>query len=374
MTVVLKILAWAGKYIGHLFSKLPVTGSFQRILIFQAGGVGDIVRIFPVIMLLRKQFPKATLVSLSPFSGTVYQLLPDPSGLDERIDYEPRRQHSNLASKLRLAWSLRKHRYDLIINPARGEGMIENAILSLIIGAPCRVGFEKNGAGFLNTVKVPLQDHVPITRQNLGLLLAVGIAPTLEKASLRIPEEALAYADAFIHSYRPTTHKLIAIQPGNYWRQELRWPQDRYADMIDALAARHQCVIVLLGTQAEAGLNQWIVNRAKTAHPIDLAGQTSLTQMAAIVARSDLFIGNDSGPLHLALALEVPSVGIFGYTLPEQVISPTGPCIALKKESQESLFLHEPFREFKSSVANPIEQIEVADVLQAAESLLSSPG
>jgi ADP-heptose:LPS heptosyltransferase len=333
--------------------------------------VGDIIRIFPVIMSLRKQFPQATLVSLSSFSATVYQLLPDQSMLDKCIEYDPRRLHNSLASKLRLAWSLRKHRFDLIVNPSRGEGMIENAIFSFMIGAHCRVGFEKNGAGFVNTVKVPLQDQVPITRQNLDLLLAVGVVPALEKASLRIPRDDLAYADAFIRSYVPPSHKVITIQPGNHWRQELRWHQDRYAEVIDGLAASHKCVIVLLGTQAEADLNQWILNHTKIAKPIDLAGQTSLTQMTAILSRSDLFIGNDSGPLHLALALEVPAIGIFGYTLPEQVISPTGPCIALRKGPQESLFLHEPFHDFKSSVDNPIEKIEVGDVLNAAETLLT---
>lgn len=372
MKIVLKIIAWIGKYIGHWFSKSPETIVFQRILVFQAGGIGDIVRVFPIIMSLRDQLPNAYLVSLSSFSDKVYHLLPASYEPDECTSYEPLRQHRGLISKLRLAWSLRKQHFDLIISPARGEGMIEHAILALIIGAPCRVGFEKNGAGFLHTVKVPLQDQTPITQQNLNLLGAVGITPSVEKIVLQIPEKDLAYADAFIQSCRPMTQKLITIQPGNHWRQELRWPQDRYADLIKALAAKYQCIIVLLGTQAETDLNQWILERTKITQLIDLAGKTTLTEMVSILARSDLFIGNDSGPLHLALALGVPSVGIFGYTLPEQVISPTGPCIAINKGPKERLFLHEPFHDFKSSVTNPIDSVEIVDVLQAAETLLSS--
>jgi len=371
MKIVLKIIAWIGKYIGHWFTKSPESITFQRILIFQAGGIGDIVRVFPVIMSIREQLPNAYLVSLSSFSDKVYQLVPRSYEPDECSSYEPLKQHRGLISKLRLAWSLRKQHFDLIISPARGEGMIEHAILAFIIGAPCRVGFEKNGAGFLHTVKVPLQDQISITQQNLNLLESVGITPSVEKVVLRIPERDLVYADTFIQSYRPMTHKLISIQPGNHWRQELRWPQDRYADLIEALVAKYQCVIVLLGTQAESDLNQWILERTKITQLIDLAGQTTLAEMVALLARSDLFIGNDSGPLHLALALDVPSVGIFGYTLPEQVISPTGPCIAINKGPKERLFLHEPFHDFKPFATNPIDSVEVADVLQAAETLLS---
>lgn len=372
MKAILQIMASVGAHIGHWFDKQPQSSSYQHILIFQAGGIGDIVRIFPVIQSLRNQFPNAHIASLSPFAESVYSLLPEASTPDQSISYEPLKQHKGLSSKLRLAWSLRKQRFDLIINPARGEGMIEHAILCFLMGTAIRVGFEKNGAGFLNSVKVPLQDQIAITQQNLNLLTAIGVKPTVRKINLQVTGANHAFAQSLIQQYRTSPkHRLIAVQPGNHWRQELRWPAERYAELMQLLTQNHSCTILLLGTAVEADLNQWLLKKLTSKHAVDLAGQTNLNQMVAILACCDLFIGNDSGPLHLALALETPAIGIFGYTRPTQVIAATGPCIALHKAPPDSWFLHQPFAEFNPDAHNPIEYVQVSDVLQAANDLLN---
>ncbi|WP_367154601.1 glycosyltransferase family 9 protein [Methylomonas sp. HYX-M1] len=371
MKLLLKIIAWCGKYIGFLFSHQPDNGDFKRILVFQAGGIGDIIRVFPVITALRERFPDAYIASLSPFPETVYQLLPEQYRPNPRFAYEPLKQHKGLSAKLRLMHSLRKQRFDLIINPARGEGMLENAILAWVCGAPCRAGFERAGAGFLNTVKVELQDRIAIVRQNLDLLNALGIAEQTP-VGLEIAAADRDFARQLLASLRQNPEQaIVVVQAGNHWRPELRWPQQRYAQLLQTLSRQRPCLFLLLGTTAETALNRWVISEAALDNVVDLSGQTTLTQLAAVMTAADLFIGNDSGPLHLALAVGVPCIGLFGYTLPAQVICTSDNCIALHKASAEQVFLHQPFQEFDRTTRNPIENIDVDEVAAAAVGLLN---
>jgi ADP-heptose:LPS heptosyltransferase len=296
-----------------------------------------------------------------------------PRAITESFPYEPTGEHRGLLGKLLLARKLREYDFDLIINPARGEGMLENTIISFLIGARWRIGFEKDGSGFLNTVKVPFKQMRPVVEQNLDLLRASSIEPTVQSISLRIPEEDLVFGDSFRDAHISTGELLISIHTGSYWRRHLQWPFRRYIDLIKKILKQYHCKVVLLGTKEETLMVHQIMTVVEDSRIINMAGKTTLTQVAAILSRSDLFIGNDSGLLHVSLALKVPSIGIFGYTSPRQVISPEGPCIALHKGNEECLYYHQPFFEFKPKEKNPIELIEVTEVLQAVKTILVKP-
>ena len=367
---ILRGVAFAGKRTGRLFDRPPRLETCRRILIFQGGGLGDIFRVFPLILSLHPRFPKAALYTLTPFSGTVFKLFPRPDHIAAAFDYSPAGAHRGLAGKRRLIKALRPYRFDLIINPGRGEGMLENTLLSYQIGAPCRVGFEKEGAGFLNTVKVSLRDDRPIVEQNLDLLRAIGV-PAVPHLSLRVPDDALSFGAELKQSFLSEGESLFAIHPGSFWRKELQWPLPRYIALARALLDLYRCKIVLLGTQEEAPLAEQMRSAVESPRLISMAGKTTLPQVASLIRSADLYIGNDSGLLHLSLGLQTPTVGLFGYTDPRQVIAPEGPCIALHKASDEALYFHQPFYQFNPKGKNPIERIEVADVLEAVYTLLN---
>jgi ADP-heptose:LPS heptosyltransferase len=367
--LILRGAAFAGKRTGGLFDRAPRLERCRRILIFQGGGLGDILRVFPLILSLHQRFPNASLYTLTPFSNIVFKLFPRPDLIAGSFNYDPAGEDRGLAGKSRLVKRLRPHRFDLIINPGRGEGMIENAILSYRIGAPCRVGFDREGAGFLNTVKVPLQDDRPIVEQNLDLLRALGI-PTAPHLSLRVPDEEASFGPALRKELLSDGEQLIALHPGSFWRKELQWPLPKYIDLAGEILLRYRCRIVLLGTKEEAPLAEQMRAALNNSRLISMAGKTGLAQVASLLKSADLFIGNDSGLLHLSLGLKVPAIGLFGYTDPRQVIAPEGACIALHKPSGEALYFHQPFYRFKPGEKNPIERIEVAEVLEAADTLL----
>lgn len=369
----LEALACFGRWAGGAFDRPCRPDACRRILVFQAGGIGDILRVFPVIQSLLDRFPRASVTTLTPFADTVFQLFPGRGDIAQTLSYDVRGDHRGLRGKLALARALRVQGFDLVVNAARGEGMLENTILSFATGAPCRVGFEKDGAGFLNTVKVRLDDHRALLRQNLALLRAIGIEPAVREIAIRISEEEARVAAFFVRERLAPGERLIALHPGSFWRTRLQWPLPRYAALTRELLHAHPCRILLLGTREEAPLTREIVESAPNPRLIDLAGQTSLPRVAALLSRSHLFIGNDSGLLHLALALRIPSIGLFGHTSPGQVIDPTGPCIALQKPARGRRYLHQPFFTFDPAEPNPIESIEVPDVLEAAGTLLRLP-
>src|SRR5579863_104000 len=364
----LRALARVGHRLGRRSDRPCRPDTFRKILIFQAGGIGDILRAFPLILALKGRFPEARLYTLTPFHDSVFRLFPAPEAIARSFCYNPAGAHRGLRAKWRLAQELQTYRFDLIVNPGRGEGMLENAILAFFIGAPCRIGFEKDGAGFPNTIKRPLLEDRPILVQNMELLRPIGV-DSFPPLSIRIPEEGLRGASLLVPE-RTEGERLIAIHAGSHWSHHLQWPLDRYVELTRRLLQESPHRIFLLGSPAEARLTGRIAEETDDRRVIDLAGKTGLGEVAGVLARMDLFIGNDSGLLHVALALKIPAVGIFGWTSPRQVIAPEGPCVALHKGTGP-LYLHQPFFELANSGrVNPIDRIEVQEVLDAAQSLL----
>lgn len=366
---ILKTLAAVGRRIGPAFDRPTPARPPARMLIFQAGGIGDMLRIFPLLLSIRQAWPESRLFTLTPFASTVFDLLAPSHAIERRFSYDPEREHRGIRRKWALTRLLRGYHFDLIVNPGRGEGMIENALIAYAIGAPTRVGFDRDGAGFLHTHKVALDDQRPIVQQNLDLLRALGVEPAVATAPLHVPFEASAEAE---HLVPPGSDALIALHPGSHWRHHLQWPAERYAAVANALLSRYPCRVLLLGTPDEASLTGSIARTVGHPRLLDLGGRTTLMQAAAVLSRCRLFIGNDSGLLHVALGFKVPSIGIFGYTSPRQVIAPEGPCIALQKDHGTARYLHQPFYRFPHG-ANPITLIQVDEVLQAASRLLERP-
>ncbi|MGB4066601.1 MAG: glycosyltransferase family 9 protein [Nitrospira sp.] len=357
--------------IGHALARpsTPITKleAPNRILVFQAGGIGDILRTFPVLESLHAAFPDAELFTLSPFNTSVYELLPEPEILTGKLSYNPTSDHRSFMTKIALTQTVRRQTFDLIVNPARGQGMLQHALLSFAFGAPIRIGFNDAGAGFANTIRIPLAKDKPIVRQNLDLLRAIGIEPQVPNIHLRVrPIDLTPPLPQPLDKLGP----LIAIHPGSTWDSCLQWPLTRYTELLSALLREYRGTILLLGTGPEASMGEALLTHSKSPRLVNLIGKTSLTQVVAILSRCVLFIGNDSGLLHVALGLRTPAIGLFGYTAPCQVIDPEGPCIALHKPGEAPLYEHQAFFNFDERRPNPLNNIQVEDVLEAARSLL----
>lgn len=282
------------------------------------------MRIFPAIKSIYDDFPGASIsVLVFPRAKEVFQLFPEKEGIREIIDYDPEGLHKGFFKRIALILSLRRKNYDIIYVPARGKGTDGTLIMAFLAGAPHRIGFEGDGAGFLNTVCLDFKESTPITVQNLSLLKLAGLEVKREEICLNIPEKDMAFARRLTGTF--PSHLLISLHMGAVWNARYRsWPIENHISLLKILVSELNARIVIIGGEEE--MDERIARAVNTDAIIDATGKVTIPQMAAIIKSSDIFIGNDSGPLHIAEATGTPYIGIFGPTSPQQVLSyPTGP-------------------------------------------------
>jgi ADP-heptose:LPS heptosyltransferase len=316
-------------------SSLPDKREIKKILVIESGGIGDLLRVFPAIECLQTNFPGAEVSILaSPSARGVFSFFPNREAALNVIDYDLKGRHRSFLKKLLLISALRKRRYDLIYAPGRGVGMREQAVISLMIGAHHRLGFREKEKGFLNTVEVEFRENVPILIQNLAILRAAGLEIHCGEIRSDVPQEDMAKAEKFLRGHDLyNSHPLISIHPVSVWSKGfLSWPLDKYISLIKMLLSELNAKVIIVGDKGESAGGEKIMGEIRSAAVVNAIGKTSISRTAALIKLSDIFIGNDSGPLHIAASLKKKSVGIFGPTLPEQVLAPFEGFIAVKKK------------------------------------------
>jgi ADP-heptose:LPS heptosyltransferase len=325
--------------------RLPDKRKIKKILVIESGGIGDLLRVFPAIECLQANFPGAEVSILaSPSARGVFSFFPNREAALNVIDYDLKDRHRSFLKKLLLIFVLRKRRYDLIYAPGRGVGMREQAVMSFMIGAPCRLGFREKRKGFLNTVEVEFREDVPILEQNIAILRAAGLKIYTDEIRSDVSQEDMAEAEKFLkeHGFY-NSHPLISIHPVSVWSKGfLSWPLDKYISLIKMLLRELNAKVIIIGDKGERAGGEKIMKEIRSRAVVSAIGLTSISRTAALIKLSDIFIGNDSGPLHIAASLKKKSVGIFGPTLPEQVLATFGGFIAVKKNLPcSSCYLHQ---------------------------------
>lgn len=342
-------------------------GKVKKVLVIAGGGIGDLMGVLPAIESLRKNFPHASITLLAaPSSCGLLVLYPSRGIIDELISYEPRARHRGLGAKMLLVRSLRKKKFDLSYAPGRGEGMREEMVMNFLIGAPVRLGFSQGKTGFLNTCTAEFSGNVPILRQNLEILRVAGLEVTSAGLDLEVPEKGLRDVYALLERRGiKRGSPFIVIHPGAAWNGAQRcWPVKKYIELIRILIKERAQKVVVIGSRGEKPVGEEILT-ALSGEPsvINAIGETSLMEMAGLISLSALFIGNDSGPLHLAQAFNVPIVAIFGLTSPKQVIWQEERCVSLQPPSAVPRYLHQYDYKRDKSDGEVFELITVEDVM-----------
>ncbi len=317
----------------------------RKILVLAGGGIGDLIGVLPAVESLRANFPRASITLLAaPSSSIVLELYPKRGIIDEIMDYEPEGRHRGMAAKIALSLSLRRKGVDLSYAPGRGEGMREEMVMSYLTGAYSRLGFRQARAGSLHTCSVELRDDLPIMRQNLGILRAAGMDVGTDGVDLVVPASGLKGASSLLDTWGVArSEPFIIIHPGASWKGALRcWPLRKYMELMRVLVREEGRKIIVTGGSAEASMAEEVSREFKgEMGVINAIGKTTLLQMAALMSLSSLFIGNDSGPLHIAQALGVPSVAIFGFTSAAQVVWRKDLCVVVEPSGVTPRYLHQ---------------------------------
>jgi len=344
--------------------------NIKKILVIAIGGIGDILRLFPVFIALRNHCPttEITVVTIFDEDHDVWDLLPGTAVIEKILHFDVNGIHKTIFNKIRLIQNLRRENFDLIIDTSRGDGMAPNSIMSFLIGGKNRVGFQKQGIGFLHHIKVPFTDDQYIGAQNLNLLSAIGIRGIHPRIRLQLPKPNAQTMVLLEKIQKP----IITIHPGAQWNGWQRcWPTQRYADLIKRIIDELDAAVILLGDFGDKELNEKIRIGLDLPNIVDIAGKTSLSDAAHIISNSHLFIGNDSSLLHLAAALETPSIGIFGPTSPQQVIPESAYIRAVYHDlSCRPCYDHQPLYKNKCSDKECLTKLSVEQVMAKVRSMI----
>ena len=317
---------------------------FRRILLIKLSALGDVVHTFPVLNKLRRRYPAAQLDWL--VTPGIAELLRHNPAINNVVEFARDErsaawwsgiwQPGPYVSAARLMTTLRAAKYDLVLDL---QGQLRSAFFAFTSGAPVRIGFEKPRADVWQTlsrsipdearrhawrgaregsylaytdhIAVPNLDVHPVERY-LGVGAMLGLDNGAPDFSFPIPKEANARIDALLDYYDVANKRLVVMAPGTNWETK-EWRRDAFAEV-----ARHFLqkgfAVKLIGTERERAVCDAVAALAPGA--INLAGETTLSELAALIARTALCVSNDSGPMHLAVALGRTVVSVFGPTDP----------------------------------------------------------
>lgn len=284
----------------------------RRIAIFRALYLGDFMEAVPALRAIRAHFPLAeiTLIGL-PWNATLvcrYQHyidrfieFPGYPGLTEGMVDQARLE--------RFLAEQRAYHYDLVVQ-MHGSGRCSNAFVCELGGKVTAGYYEQEcPAGLTISAPYPSEQHEIF--RNLGLAALLGCTQLLPRLELPLFAEDHTEADILLRELAVNEDALlIGIHPGSR-SPARRWPTAYFAAVADKLVQRFGARIIVTGSSNEKSIAQTVIERMRTP-AMNLAGRTSFGGLAALIGRLHLFISNDSGPAHIACAVQCPSVTIFG--------------------------------------------------------------
>ncbi len=285
--------------------------TLHRILVVKLADIGDLITATPALRALRRGFPAAQIDLLTtPAAAAVA-----PASLVDRVLTAPRslaRRPADLPALARLLVGLRRTGYDALLflhHLTLGAGVAKYRLLAAAAGAPLLLGLD-NGKGSWLTHRVPDQGfgalhEVAYWLQVVGLLGARDHSRLLHAC---YTSDDLQAVEPLLAGLGP--QPLVAIHPGSGgYAPARRWEPAKWAAVADALIQRYGAQIVLVGTPAD---DADAVQAQMVGPAANLVGQTTLPQLAALLAQCDLFLGADSGVMHVAASVDLPVVALFG--------------------------------------------------------------
>jgi len=305
-------LAWAWDRLAGAPAKLPPS---PHALILKPCCLGDVLMSTPALAALRAGWPAAHIdFAVGPWSRPMLERNPHIERLIDcgRVGSGP----YSLSDWWALAQRIRAGRYDLCLVLDRSPAL---TLLPAVAGVSQRVGLDSDGRGFSLTRRVPAQGIQHEVDLYLACVAALGL-PTIGARLEFYPSPAARQLAAELTpagaSPWVVVHPAGGQNPGMTLSAK-RWPAERYAALIGRLQAERGGRVAVVGGKEDVALAERICEQAGGA-PTNLAGRLSFDELGALLERAQLFIGNDTGAMHLAVAVGAPTVAIFGPSDPRQ--------------------------------------------------------
>ena len=279
----------------------------------------------PAIRAIHAHYPAAEIAVLArPWVAGLYGREPS---IHRMIPYTPKPGRHDLAAKFHVAQALRREHFDCAILL---QNAFEAAAVVRLAGIPRRIGYNRDGRGWLLTDAIP----VPVKGSHerfyyLELLLRAGLIQSLPPdGPIRLAGLEQAAAEGRrLFAGRNICGTVIGVSPGAAYGNAKRWLPERFAEAARALGG----TVAVFGSAAERELCEQV---ARQASGVNFAGQTTLAEFISLTAACALFLTNDSGAMHIASAAGVPTVTIFGST-DHSTTGPTGNLARVVREPVE---------------------------------------
>jgi heptosyltransferase-1 len=346
-----------------------------KILILRLSAMGDVVRTLPAVKALKERTLSSTITWVVEEPSQAF--LKSQTVIDEVILFPRRRWTKGIKSPKRI-WrtiremrrfviDLRKRRFDVVLD---FHGILKSGLLSFLSGSPKRIGYDrrstKEGNFLFSNIKVKLpKEKISRFQRNLILLQGMGLEVKEFKYSLHIPPGDQQYVESFFKNVSATLKRpLIAIHPGTSPKALFkRWMPDQYAQLADRLIRELNASVLYTWGVEEL---EWVKSIQKTMKEPSLLGPKteSLTQLGEVYRHCDLYVGGDTGPMHIASLMGIPVVVIYGPTDPIEN-EPFGNHIKVRKEIGCN-----PCHEYSCKELVCIKAISAEEVFKATKEIL----
>jgi heptosyltransferase II len=306
-----------------------------KILIRATNWIGDAILALPALRAVRKRFADAEIVIVArPHVADLYR---HQQICDRLLGYDLQGVHAGFSGRERLAEVLRAQQFDVAL-------LLQNAFdaawLAWRANIPERIGYARDGRSFLLTkpVPVPRPGEIPTHEKfyYLELLRRAGWIDSLLDETLivlHVSEEKRRHAAEFLLESGVRRHALrIAIGAGASYGSAKCWPPARFAELANHLQLPADADIILIGAASEENVSNAISAEMRRP-PVDLTGKTAIADLPAVLSLCDLFIGNDSGAMHVAAAVGLPVVAVFGPTDPHGTRPVTPRCAVVQEKA-----------------------------------------
>lgn len=331
-----------------------------RVLISRLSAIGDCVLTTPLLCAIRDHLPNARIAWVTQRAAAT--LLEGHAALDELIVVR-KGWLTSPAEIRRLRSKLRASRFDIAIDP---QGLIKSSIVTWLSGAAQRIGFHKPrgrelSRWFNRELVTPTKTH--LVDAQLELLKPLGIRNPAVRFDLPVVAEVEDKVDGMIRAAHLGCD-FVAVNPGAGWDSRL-WSSYRYGRVARCLGERHQLPSLVLWSGARERMWAEEIVACSGGRAV-LAPPTTLPELASVLRRARMFVGSDTGPLHIAAAGGTPCVGLHGTTRPADSGAYGAHHIHVQKRYQEG-----SSRERRRANNDAMLEIDVESVVAGCEQLLT---
>lgn len=289
--------------------------TYNNILIVKLSAIGDVIHALPVAQSLKQQFPAAKITWV--VERPAYDLLTNNRYIDELVVFDKTKcktlgglwKHGQA-----LARQLREKKIDLALDL---QGLFKSAAIVYLSGAATRLGYcnMRELSQFVSRPVLGPHQAGHVVDRYLDVIRALGCEVNQPvRFPIQITDEEVMSAEAIaVHAGLRQGNRYVVLAPGTNWPTKC-WPVKHFAKLVDRLY-QDQIISVLVGSNGDKRLSEDISQLASIP-PVDLTGKTSLKQLAHIIRQADCFVGGDTGPMHLAVAVDIPVIALFGPTDP----------------------------------------------------------